>query len=91
MKLSLFYAAANLLAFSAAENSGLRNLNAKGPKAAKKSKSGTSKRSKQSKNALPEINSLMNRAFPMWEVDSSGNRIGKNPVRLIRVSGIHFT
>ena len=32
MKLSLFYAAANLLAFSAAENSGLRNLNAKGPK-----------------------------------------------------------
>jgi len=75
MKLSLFYAAANLLAFSAAENSGLRNLNAKGPKAAKKSKSGTSKRSKQSKNALPEINSLMNRAFPMWEVDSDGKRL----------------
>ena len=78
MKLSLFYAAAILLEFSAAENSGLRNLKEnKRPKSAKtkKSKSGTSKKFKQSKNALPEINSLMDRAFPKWEVDSDGNRL----------------
>merc|ERR1711935_1202859 len=42
-------------------------------KSSKKGKS--SKKSKRSNQGKPEINDLMNKAFPMWEVDADGNRL----------------
>ena len=46
----------------------------KSPKAEKSVKS-----AKGSKSSLPEIGSLMDKAFPMWEVDSDGKRLETKP------------
>jgi len=49
----------------------------KAEKSAKATKGNkASKSSKKAKDVLPEIGSLMNTAFPMWDVDSEGARIG---------------
>ena len=72
MKLSpsTFCVAAQLLS-SFSDGASTRNLKSKSSKG--------SKGSKGPKGALPEIGSLMDVAFPMWEVDDSGNRVETKP------------
>mmetsp|Transcript_21210 Transcript_21210/g.24414 ORF Transcript_21210/g.24414 Transcript_21210/m.24414 type:complete len:380 (+) Transcript_21210:72-1211(+) len=79
MKLSLALVsviAQLLIADVVCENSRLLK---KGKKSKKTKKMKKKKGDRDDEITLPEINSLMNVAFPMWEVDESGNRLETKP------------
>ena len=88
MKLSLpIFTLTCILQSANAINSSGRNLKSKGEwesgtksaKNSKKSKKKSTKKSKSLGDKLPEIGILMDRAFPMWEIDMDGNRITTKP------------
>mmetsp|Transcript_19219 Transcript_19219/g.18460 ORF Transcript_19219/g.18460 Transcript_19219/m.18460 type:complete len:374 (-) Transcript_19219:223-1344(-) len=71
--LPLLSMSACLLTSATTESNHVRIAKSKKDKSPKSSKS--PKSTKISKSGLPEINILMNTAFPMWEIDVNGNRV----------------
>jgi len=80
MKLSLayFYIIVNVSSYSTYGASTKADKTYKESKGNKATKGG--KTYKKAKHDLPEIGSLINTAFPMWDVDSEGARIDNPPM-----------
>lgn len=91
MKLSLpLFTLTCILQSSNAINNSTRNLKSKSWEYSKSKgnlkskKSGKSSKSKGPSGTItvPEIGSLIDKAFPMWEVDEDGNRVEDKPCNI---------